>query len=549
LRAIHLAIKGLKEIMKKKLVLTIFIAVFLFSVAFIPQVSYCQTTDTLTVTLSNPADQSTSTTTTNVFTYTPLITDSSDFFVTAIFYLNGTATAVTNSTAIINATANTLSYDFSSSGAYIWNIQVTSNGGTHLAPNDFTLIVTLPTPTPTPTPTPIPTPTPTPSPTPTPTPTLAPNETQTQTPTPTPTLNETQTPIDTQIPTDTPTPIIWPTISPGLTTSPTPTGNKNQSGFDFLLIIVIVVAVVAIAGAAAAFFFMKKRVNEKSLRRFSPPDFSGWVIKKFKGKPGDPATGVDGYTQGGQPLSINQVDNFSLVDVEGFVDILAGGGAQKGTIVAFSYANDVAGGKLKATEYGIELELLSVNQLVNKRFAGRIEKIAHAQVTFEAPPPSLITPQGEEIFERLPTEPQIGRGEKPVVFISHSNKKVIDQVKKMLEFLHYDYVVGDNDETPFPMSENKFELMKKCDCAIITIAALAQERRYTGFYLLNSNVVSEINAAFLKYNTQVVLLVEKRVELPPNFKGLKRVEYVNDDLSFDTAMELEKVLNGFKKIG
>jgi hypothetical protein len=535
--------KGLKEIMNKKLVLTIFVAVLLCSVAFIPQLSCCQTTDSLTVTIVNPADQSTSTTTTNVFTYTPFITDSSDFFVTALLYLNGTATAATNSTVIINATANILSYNFSSSGTYIWNVQVTTSAATHLAPNNFTLFVALPTPTPTPTETPTLTPTPTPNATLTPMPTA--NETETPAATPTPIPTETQTPEDTS------TPFVWPTIAPSPTPppteEPTPTPSKNQGGFDFLLIIGIVVAVVAVAGVAAAFFFVKKRVNEKSLRRFSPPDFSGWVIKKFNGKPGDSGTGVDGYTQGGQPLSINQVDNFSLADVEGFVDILARGGAQKGTIVAFSYANDAAGGKLKAIDCGIELEMLSVGQLLNKRFAGKIERIAQAQVTFVAPPPLLIEPQSPDTFEKLPTEPHTGNVEKPVVFVSRSNKKVIEQVRKMLEFLHYDYVVGDNVETPFPMSENKFELMKKCDCAIITIAAIEQERRYSGFYILNSNVVSEINAAFLKYNAQVVLLVEKRVELPPNFKGLKRVEYVNDDLSFDIAMELENVLASFKK--
>jgi hypothetical protein len=544
--AIRLSNKGLKEKIRKKLVLTIFVAVLLCSVAFIPQLSYCQTTDTLTVTLTNPADQSTSTNITNVLTYAPLITDSSDFFVTAVLYLNGSATTVTNSTQIINATANTLSYDFSSSGTYIWNVQVTTSAATHSAPNNFTLVVALPKPTPTPTETPTLTPTPTPNATLTPTPIA--NETETPAATSTPIPTETQTPGVTS------TPFVWPTIAPSptippVTEEPTSTPSGNQNGFDLLLIIGIVVAVVAVVGAAAAFFFMKKRVNEKSLKRFSPPDFSGWVIKKFNGKPGDSGTGVDGYTQGGQPLSINQVDNFSLADVEGFVDILARGGARKGTIVAFSYANDAAGGKLKAIDCGIELEMLSVGQLLNKRFASKIERIAQAQVTFEAPPPLLTEPQGSDTFEKLPTEPHTGNVEKPVVFVSRSNKKVIDQVKKMLEFLHYDYVVGDNIETPFPMSENKFELMKKCDCAIITIAAIEQERRYSGFYILNSNIVSEINAAFLKYNGQVVLLVEKRVDLPPNFKGLKRVEYVNDDLSFDIAMELEKVVANFKKIG
>jgi hypothetical protein len=118
----------------------------------------------------------------------------------------------------------------------------------------------------------------------------------------------------------------------------------------------------------------------------------------------------------------------------------------------------------------------------------------------------------------------------------------------MLDFLHYDYVVGDKDETSVPISDNKFGLMRNCDCAIINIAAAEQERRYSGLYVLNSNVNSEINAAYLKYNTQVVLLVERKVDLPSNLKGLKRIEYDTDDLSFNAAMDLEKALADFKKI-
>ena len=108
--------------------------------------------------------------------------------------------------------------------------------------------------------------------------------------------------------------------------------------------------------------------------------------------------------------------------------------------------------------------------------------------------------------------------------------------------------MGDKEETTVPISENKFGLMQDCDCAIINIAAAEQERRYSGLYILNSNVTSEIDAAYLKYNTQVVLLVERKVDLPPNLKGLKRIEYDSDDLSFNAAMDLKKALEDFKKL-
>jgi hypothetical protein len=118
----------------------------------------------------------------------------------------------------------------------------------------------------------------------------------------------------------------------------------------------------------------------------------------------------------------------------------------------------------------------------------------------------------------------------------------------MLDFLHYDYVIGDKEETTVPIANKKFGLMKDCDCAIINIAAAEQERRYSGLYILNSNVTSEIDAAYLKYSRQVVLLVEKKIELPPNLTGLKRIQYDTDDLSFNAAMDLKKALEEFKKL-
>ena len=197
----------------------------------------------------------------------------------------------------------------------------------------------------------------------------------------------------------------------------------------------------------------------------------------------------------------------------------------------------------------VELQLLLISELLNKRYTGKIESLARSPVTFEAPPLAMAE---EQIGETRPIEkmPDITQKEglKPCVFISNSNTKVTEQVKKMLEFLHYDYVIGDKAETSVPISDKKFDIMKGCDCAIINISAAEQERRYSGLYILNSNVISEINAAYLKYNMQVILLVEKKIELTPNLKGLKRIEYDSDDLSFDAAMDLEKKLADFKKI-
>ena len=332
------------------------------------------------------------------------------------------------------------------------------------------------------------------------------------------------------------------------TIEPTPTEIPEQGSTFNLLFIGGIIAAVAIVGTASAIILLKRRVNEKSLGRFSSTDFQNWVIKRFNGKPSDPTSGVNGFAEGGQPLLIKQSDHVSLAEVEDFVNVLAKGRAQKGTIVAFNFDKDTIDGKVEAMDKGIELQMLRIYELLNKRFSDKINNIARSQVSFETPIIKEDQVTERETFEKMPNELQEECLKKPLVFISHSNTKVNDQVKKMLDFLHYDYVMGDKEETTVPIPDNKFGLMKDCDCAIINISAVEQERTYSGIYILNSNVISEINAAYLKYSMQVILLVERKVELPLNLKGLKRIEYDNDDLSFNAAMDLNKALADFKKI-
>ena len=342
------------------------------------------------------------------------------------------------------------------------------------------------------------------------------------------------------------------TVTPRSTLSPTPTEGTGQGNSLNLLLIGGVIAVVAVAlVATSAFIILRRRtINEKSLKKFSAQNFEEWVIKKFDGKLSDPTSGVNGFTAGGQPLLIIQSDHVGLAEVEGFVKLLVKGKAQKGAIVAFDFDNETLEGRLTAMDNGIELQLLRINELLNKRHASKIEDLARSPVSFEAPSLYLAEEQVKpkiETFERIQNE--IGsEGLKPRVFVSYSNTKVADQVKKMLDFLHYEYVMGGKEETTVPIADSKFGLMEDCDCAIINISAIEQERRYSGLYILNSNITSEINAAYLKYNKQIVLLVERKIDLPPNVKGLKRIEYDSDDLSFNAAMDLDKALADFKKL-
>lgn len=155
----------------------------------------------------------------------------------------------------------------------------------------------------------------------------------------------------------------------------------------------------------------------------------------------------------------------------------------------------------------------------------------------------------EEEFEAIEGKETREAVKKPRVFISHSkNKKIVKQIKQILDFGQFENVIAEERETTaIPIPEKVFGLMRNCDCAIINASADEQEKREDETYGINQNVLIEIGAAFLMYNKKVILLVDKRIELPSNLQGLYRCEYKGDELTFNTAMKLQKALSEFRK--
>ncbi len=137
---------------------------------------------------------------------------------------------------------------------------------------------------------------------------------------------------------------------------------------------------------------------------------------------------------------------------------------------------------------------------------------------------------------------------KPIVFLGHSkNKKILVQIKEILDFGQFDFIVAEEVETTaVPIPEKIFKLMRKCNCAIINISADEQEKRIDDIYKINENVLVEIGASFLAYNQKVILLVDKRIELPSNLQGLYRCDYEGNELSWEIAMKLQRALKEFR---
>ncbi len=159
---------------------------------------------------------------------------------------------------------------------------------------------------------------------------------------------------------------------------------------------------------------------------------------------------------------------------------------------------------------------------------------------------------GERLKGKATDEPSPARpmtvGDADRVFLSHSkNPAILEQIKTILEFGRFVAVVAEEEETTaIPVPEKVLASMRRCGSAVINVSADGPERRDDGSYGINQNVLIEIGAAFALYDRRVVLVVDKRVQLPSNLQGLYRSEYEGDELGWTAGMKLQKALTNFR---
>jgi hypothetical protein len=146
----------------------------------------------------------------------------------------------------------------------------------------------------------------------------------------------------------------------------------------------------------------------------------------------------------------------------------------------------------------------------------------------------------------LPTEPR------PTIdvrcFISHgSNMDLVDQVQTMLGLADIQSEVAVKEETSaIPVPEKVFSAMRRCTTGIIIVSVDETRKDKDGKYTINENVLIEIGAAFVLYDKRVVLLWDKRLNVPSNLQGLYRCEFEGNELSWSAGTKLMKAIRGFK---
>ncbi|MHB8138713.1 MAG: TIR domain-containing protein [Smithellaceae bacterium] len=133
------------------------------------------------------------------------------------------------------------------------------------------------------------------------------------------------------------------------------------------------------------------------------------------------------------------------------------------------------------------------------------------------------------------------------VFITHGkNKKIVDQVKDVLELYDIDYEVAIEEESPaIPVPQKVLAAMRRCQSGIMIVSADDDAAAASG--IINNNVLIEIGAAFVLYDQRVVLLWDKCLKVPSNLQGLYRCEFEGNELSFAAGTKLSKAVKGFRR--
>lgn len=96
------------------------------------------------------------------------------------------------------------------------------------------------------------------------------------------------------------------------------------------------------------------------------------------------------------------------------------------------------------------------------------------------------------------------------------------------------------------MSEELFQLMRRCDAAVIVVTTEDCRTDDAGKAVLDEGLMMEIAAANVHYNRRVILLWDESVPLPSRLRDLCRCEFAGDQLTWDTGMQLLKALKKFE---
>jgi hypothetical protein len=204
-------------------------------------------------------------------------------------------------------------------------------------------------------------------------------------------------------------------------------------------------------------------------------------------------------------------------------------------------------------------ELKILDEAKNGGLYVKLDNLSAGESTPQSPDNEEIEEDGEIDEAALgplqgaipPSREPLGQ-DKPLnlkVFIAHGkNTAILDQIKVMLQLGEFEPIIAEEQETTAkPVPQKVLDQMRECSAAVISVTADPGHGDEANGYKVNQNVLIEIGAAFVLYNERVILVWDKRVEVPSNLQGLYRCEYEGNELSWTAGTQLQKALLDIKR--
>lgn len=135
------------------------------------------------------------------------------------------------------------------------------------------------------------------------------------------------------------------------------------------------------------------------------------------------------------------------------------------------------------------------------------------------------------------------------VFVSHrSNPAVAQNIQTALELADVESLVAErklSEGEPFPFETA--EMMRRCDAAIFILAP--DECRADGVGPLAAGLQLEVGVAFALYERRIALFSGDGFSPPARFNKLRHYKYDGEDLSWESGIQLLRLIKEFRDAG
>jgi predicted nucleotide-binding protein len=246
-------------------------------------------------------------------------------------------------------------------------------------------------------------------------------------------------------------------------------------------------------------------------------------------------------------------DSMTATDVaahwyDHFKDIVSGSAAMlNGQAVVFfqvaagaGFGRLIIGRKGQPTRFGFNMD--TVTAFVSGTPSRQLQK---AEKTEERPADEELAE--ERTDTQAASQPTLlatlGQG----IFVAHGkNKKPFEQLKKILEEFRIPYRVAiEEPNLGHPISSKVRDIMKSCNCAILIFSADEEFKDKDGntIWRPSENVVTELGAAACLYDNRIVIMREKGVTFPTNFRDMGVISFEKDQLGAKTLDILKELIS------